>query len=374
MQTGGGQKESNLNYINFAKSNQKPIALIPAYKPSNNLISLADNLLQNNFIVIIVNDGSPSAFDDIFGALNKNAILLKNAINLGKGAALKYGINHALSTFPLATCIITLDCDGQHQIKDVINLYDRFCANGSDFAIGVRNFGAESATPLRSKFGNNLTIFIFKTLFGKAIKDTQSGLRAFNLVFAKKLLSLPYNGYEFEMQMLILACNSNVKILQVPITTIYIDNNASSHFNPILDSLSIYAVLFRHIGNSLFTAMIDYVVFVISFTLGFSLLASMIGGRIVAGSFNFIVGKKFVFKSKGNIWFEIFSYAMLTIILMLISMKSIAVFSAYSGISEILVKPFCEAGIFAISFLVQRFFIFRFKAKILDDTGGGGFK
>lgn len=253
----------------------------------------------------------------------------------------------------------------------MINLYARFCANGTDFAIGVRSFNAESATPFRSKFGNNLTTFMFKTLFGKAVKDTQSGLRAFNFTFAKKLLSLPYNGYEFEMQMLILACNSDVKILQVPISTIYIDNNASSHFNPILDSLSIYAVLFRHIGNSLLTAMIDYVVFVISFTLGFSLLTAMVNGRIIAGSFNFVVGKNFVFKSKENVKFEIFGYAILTIILMLISMKSIAIFSAYSGISEILVKPFCEAGIFAISFLVQRFFIFRFRAKILDDTGGG---
>lgn len=298
--------------------------------------------------------------------------MLKNAINLGKGAALKYGINYALSAFPLASCIITLDCDGQHKISDVLNLRARFCEKGADFAIGKRSFSAESTTPFRSKFGNNLTTFMFKALFGKSIKDTQSGLRAFNFAFAKKLLSLPYNRYEFEMQMLILACNSDMKILQVPISTIYIDNNASSHFNPILDSLSIYAVLFRHIGNSLLTAMIDYVVFVISFTLGFSLLASMVCGRIIAGSFNFIVGKKFVFKSKGNVKFEIFSYAVLTIILMLISMKSIAAFSAYSGISEILVKPFCEAGIFAISFLVQRFFIFRFRAKILDDTGGGG--
>ncbi|MGX3011078.1 GtrA family protein [Helicobacter sp. 23-1044] len=318
-----------------------------------------------NFIVIVINDGSPSAFGCVFNALD-SAIVLKNAVNLGKGAALKNGINYAINAFPNASCIITMDCDLQHSIKDVLNLRDKFLANNADFAIGVRSFSAESKTPFRSKFGNKLTALAFKILFGKHIKDTQSGLRAFNIPFAKNLLSLPQNGYEFEMQMLILAANSDVKILQISIKTIYIDNNASSHFNPIFDSLSIYCVLLRHIGNSLLTALIDYVVFVFCFVVGFSLLWAMICGRIVAGSFNFIVGKKFVFKSKGNMWVEMLSYVMLTIILMLISMKSIAIFSAHSGISEILVKPFCEAGIFAISFLVQRFFIFRLRAKFLD--------
>lgn len=347
------------------------IALIPAYKPSKELISLCMSLLKNHFIVIVVNDGSPSAFDDVFNKLDSKVILLKNAINLGKGAALKHGINYIINTFGNAKCIITLDCDGQHRIDDVLNLANRFSANNANLAIGVRCFNAKHKVPFRSKFGNNLTALFFRMLFGKRIKDTQSGLRAFDIDFAKKILPLHFNGYEFEMQMLILACNSDTKILQVPISTIYIDNNASSHFNPIFDSLSIYAVLFRHIGNSLLTALIDYVVFVFSFSLGFSLLTSMTSGRIIAGSFNFIIGKTFVFKSKGNVIFEIISYVMLTIILMLISMKIIVVFSAYSGISEILIKPFCEALIFAISFLVQRFIIFRFKAKILDDMGGG---
>ncbi|RDU64798.1 GtrA family protein [Helicobacter sp. MIT 14-3879] len=209
-------------------------------------------------------------------------------------------------------------------------------------------------------------------MFGKKLKDTQSGLRAFTPSFARNILGILYNGYEFEMQMLISACNNNIKILQVPIKTIYIDNNSSSHFNPIFDSLSIYFVLFRHIGNSLLTALIDYVVFVIAFSLNFSLLVSMISGRIVAGSFNFIIGKRFVFKTKSNLKFEIISYLILTIILMLISMQGIKLITHYSGINEIIIKPICELMIFAISFLIQRFFIFSSKAEILDFKSNGG--
>ena len=328
---------------------------------------MVDELLSKHYEVVVVNDGSPSEFDMVFSCLNKKVHLLKNAINLGKGASLKYGLNYILTTFSSLTCIITLDCDGQHSIEDVCKLKQAFLTNDNlDLVLGVRTF--EGKIPLRSSFGNKTTRLLFQTMFGTNIQDTQSGLRLLSPSFARTMLRNPYNGYEFEMQMLIESCNKGLRILQVPIQAIYINNNASSHFNPIFDSLSIYFVLFRHIGNSLLTALIDYVVFVISFTLGASLLVCMVSGRIVAGSFNFIVGKHFVFKTKANLKFELISYTILTIVLMCISMQGIAFISHYSGISEVIIKPICELTIFAISFLVQRFFIFTSKAEILDST------
>ena len=344
------------------------VALIPAYKPTLALSRIVDSLLEHNIIVVVINDGSPKSFDHVFLALDERVDILKNAINLGKGAALKHGLNHIINTYTQCKAIITLDCDGQHKIEDCLALIEAFLTHKNiDLALGVRAF--EGKVPFRSNIGNRLTRGIFRIMFGKKILDTQSGLRAFNLDFASDMLKIPYNGYEFEMQMLILACDKNMQILQVPIHTIYIDSNASSHFNPIFDSLSIYFVLFRHIGNSLITACLDYIVFAIAFSLGYSLLSCMIAGRIIAGSFNFLVGKMLVFKTKSNLAFEIISYTLLTIALMLISMQGIRFISQQSGISEIVIKPICELMIFAISFLVQRLFIFATKSEIVE--GGG---
>lgn len=341
------------------------VVLIPSFKPTLELLDITSSLLDSNISVVIVNDGSPKSFETIFSQINKKAILLHNAVNLGKGAALKNGINFILNNYPNLELIITADSDGQHTIKDILKLRDMFFNNKDvDLVIGVREF--KDKVPFRSKFGNKITRIIFRGMFGKFIQDTQTGLRAFTPSFARIMLRNAYSGYEFEMQMLIEACNRNMKILQVPIKTIYINNNAQSHFNPIFDSLSIYFVLFRHIWNSVLTALIDYVVFVVAFSLGFGLLASMISGRIFAGSFNFIVGKTIVFKTKANLKFELISYIFLAIALMLISMQGIKFISYYSGISEIIAKPICELMIFAISFLVQRFFIFTSKAQILD--------
>ena len=75
------------------------IALIPAYKPSLELIDITNSLLKNNIIVVVVNDGSGESFDDVFLRLDKKVVVLKNAVNLGKGAALKHGINHIINNY-----------------------------------------------------------------------------------------------------------------------------------------------------------------------------------------------------------------------------------------------------------------------------------
>lgn len=379
METGYGKYKTGKIPVTF--DNGGGIVLIPAYKPTDSLIEFVGELLCSDFAVVVVNDGSPQDFDSVFSSLPPQVSILRHAINLGKGAALKSGINSILTQKKRYSCIITADCDGQHSLEDIKKLYQTFIQNDVDLALGVRDF--DKSVPLRSRFGNKLTQKLFKLMYGKNIADTQTGLRAFSYEFAKNLLKIPYNGYEFEMDMLIQACNNTYKILQTPIHTIYIDNNASSHFNPFLDSLNIYFVLFRHITNSLITALLDYVVFVLSFGLSGSLFVSMLCGRIIAGSFNFIIGKRFVFKSKNNMSFEIISYCFLTLILMLLSYKGIEILSVYSGVSEIIIKPICELGIFAISFLVQRFVIFKPQSEViqlrkqddscdLKNTSGGG--
>ena len=45
--------------------------------------------------------------------------VLRHAVNLGKGAALKTGINHALCAFPGLIGIVTADADGQHHPEDI---------------------------------------------------------------------------------------------------------------------------------------------------------------------------------------------------------------------------------------------------------------
>src|ERR1700676_1828863 len=97
------------------------VLLIPAYRPSEVLPDLVTNLLtQDQFAVIqsiiIVDDGSGPEFAPIFSQLEARpcVTILRHAVNLGKGAALKTGFNNFLLAFPDAAGVVTADADGQH--------------------------------------------------------------------------------------------------------------------------------------------------------------------------------------------------------------------------------------------------------------------
>jgi hypothetical protein len=112
----------------------------------------------------------------------------------------------------------------------------------------VRSFAAD--VPLRSRFGNSLTQWIFRMLMGKDVKDTQTGLRAIPRSMIPALLKMKAPGYDFEMEMLIEAVRSHAPLACVPIETVYIDGNKSSHFRPLADSVRIYIVFVRFLTST----------------------------------------------------------------------------------------------------------------------------
>jgi len=51
--------------------------------------------------------------------------LVHHAVNLGKGAALKTGMNYALVHFPNCCGVVTADADGQHHPEDIVRVAQR---------------------------------------------------------------------------------------------------------------------------------------------------------------------------------------------------------------------------------------------------------
>ena len=78
------------------------VALVPAYNPSEQFVSVVRELAASDFAgVIVVNDGSDPEYDRYFSEIRTldKVCLLRHAVNLGKGAALKNGLNHAYCHF-----------------------------------------------------------------------------------------------------------------------------------------------------------------------------------------------------------------------------------------------------------------------------------
>lgn len=221
--------------------------LIPAYNPDSRLIQLAEELKAARLPVIVVDDGSACECQPIFETLAARglATVLRLHMNQGKGAAMKEGIAFIQRNFPDHDGVVAMDADGQHLVADAVLVGAVLEGGGGALILGARAF--YRSVPFRSRLGNIITRRIFNTLTGLRLTDTQSGLRGLPRRLFPELLGLGGTRYEFELEMLLLCRALRVPIREVPIHTIYLDKNRSSHFRPVADSLRIYARLARYL-------------------------------------------------------------------------------------------------------------------------------
>lgn len=248
--------------------NDEILIIIPAYNPPKKEFDKLLNKLKKGFKnILIVNDGSDSDFDSFFANLKTDFQVLKHEDNMGKGAAIKTAYNYALDNYKDDLVYVVMDCDNQHDIEDMIKCCQEAIKYPNSLVLGVRDIDSYNV-PLRSKLGNKITCLMFKWLFNKNISDTQTGLRAVSKEIARKLKDIPGNRFNYELKCLIQACEENITIREVPIKTIYIDNNKESKFNPFKDSIIIY----KEFINYYLKLFIPYVVSLLMFLIIFYFL------------------------------------------------------------------------------------------------------
>lgn len=223
------------------RNNMDTVIMIPAYKPCELMIGTVRELKAEGFDILIIDDGSGDEYKEIFNRVKDDAVVLSYPKNRGKGYAMKYGMQKLSEVFPQCRYFITADADGQHSTHDILNINQELHC-GRSFILGTRTLTKEA--PLRSRFGNSLSRFIFTIASGLYLSDNQTGLRGFSTEHIEWMTRIGGNRYEYEMNMLIFAVKQRIKIHTVPIEAIYIDDNSSSHFNPVLDTLRIHKRIF----------------------------------------------------------------------------------------------------------------------------------
>jgi len=342
------------------KSNKEYAFIIPAYNPDEHLIELIDNIRKNsNLAIFIIDDGSKKDTQKFFKEIEdknyKDVVILKHAINMGKGAALKTVFNYILVNYPNIKGVVTLDSDGQHSIKDCLRVLKVLETKNSSLVLGYRSFSRD--IPLKSYIGNNISKFIYKIVLGRSFQDTQTGLRGLNREFMKECLKIKSNRFEFETEQLAIATQKNLDIDEIAIETIYIENNKASSFRPLVDSVKIYFVLFRYGITSIITALSDFIVFLIALSMGASIFwANMIARTVSIGVQYFLIGK-YVFFSKATlksfIIFSIYVY-----IMGIVSASTQVLLVKDFNTPVVPTKIIVEGLLFFVNFAFLRLFIF----------------
>ncbi len=333
--------------------------LIPAYQPGEPLPVLVEALLDLGArALIVINDGSgPESqpyLDRIAGRAHVHVI--HHAVNLGKGAALKTGMNYALVHFPGCSGVVTADADGQHHPEDVVRVAQRLREAPGTLVMGVRTFG--SRVPLRSLIGNRATSVLLRLMVGQKLSDTQTGLRGIPATLIPHLLRVPSTGYEFELDMLMACKHQGYPIWQEPIRTIYLEGNRHSHFHPILDSMRIYVLLLRFSLLSLLTAVIDNVAFVLLLGMTGSIARSQAVARLLGMTFQYLGARSVVFHSRQRQAVVLPKYVLLVICNGFLSYGLIRLLHDGLGVRTIAAKLLAEGLLFIANFAIQRDFVF----------------
>lgn len=345
--------------------NGKVVFIVPALNPDEKLLGVIRGLKAEGATdILLVNDGSDSSCAEIFQeAESLGCVVFSHYKNMGKGRALKDAFNYVYYAFPEFDAVVTLDADGQHLTKDILAVAKETLAYPECLVLGARSFDKD--VPLRSKFGNTMTRQVMRLFCNIKIRDTQTGLRGFSRELLSRFLTAKGERYEYELNVLLDAKEMGIKIREVPIDTVYIDENRSSHFNPIKDSLRIYSQFVKYIFAALVSLGLDLSLFTLfvylfkSVSPEWYIFISTVGARAVSSLVNFMINKKAVFRSGGRTLGQAVGYYVLVVFNMLVS--SLAVNHVVKALlwNETLVKLCVDTVLFFFNFFVQRELIFK---------------
>lgn len=342
------------------------IALIPAFEPESMLLSLIREIREAGWEIIVVNDGSGPAFSDIFKQASKQAVVLTHTKNYGKGRAIKTGLAYMKEHFVGNYTVVTMDADGQHQVSDAVRVCEAAERLPGTLFLGSRQL--KDNVPLRSHFGNTVTRYVYSFSTGLRIHDTQTGLRAFGDELLPILLDIGGERYEYEMNVLLVFARKKIPMEEIKISTIYINNNASSHFDTITDSYRTYKEIIKFSASSLISFLVDYSLYGLlnALTGGLGLPAGLtvsnIFARIGSASVNYAINRKLVFKSDKNIWKSAISYFALAVVILAGNTLVLNLLVELLGMNRYVAKLLTELFFFMLSWLGQRFLIFKKEA------------
>jgi len=208
--------------------------IVPAYDAATTVGGVVDALRGAlGLPIIVVDDGSTDATGKI--ALAHGADLLTHARNRGKGAALRTGLREAARRgFRVA---ITVDADGQHPAQSA-----RMVLGAADdpraLVLGVRDLVRDGAPP-RNRFGNRVSNFFLSFFSGRALRDTQCGLRRYPIP-ETLVLGTRSNGYAFEGEVVLRAVDACLPVVEIPVTVVYPPSGEGrSHFRGVIDPVKI---------------------------------------------------------------------------------------------------------------------------------------
>jgi len=200
-------------------NNANVYVVVPCYNEAQVIRSTLIGLLDQQYAVILVDDGST---DDTIEQISDLEIhYLQHVFNMGQGAALQTGMSYALSQKNMEY-VVHFDADGQHAVDDIKRLVLLNKENRIDVVLGSRfmkNEDLEKVPKMRRfvlKIGRMINWFFFKV----KLTDAHNGFRVLSRK-AVESIDLKENGSAHASEILGTIKQAGLSFMEAPVTINY---------------------------------------------------------------------------------------------------------------------------------------------------------
>jgi glycosyltransferase involved in cell wall biosynthesis len=197
---------------------RRTVAVIPAYNEERYIGSVVLKTLPLVDTVIVVDDGSTDATAQI--AQRAGALVVRHEENRGKGMALNTGFRRAREMAPDA--LVLLDGDGQHLPEESQSVLAPVLNGDADIVVGSRYLTGNSGVPATRAWGHGIFTRLTNVVTGTRVTDSQCGFRAFS-PRALDSITFASEGFTVESEMQFLANQHGLRLVEVPITSDYVE-------------------------------------------------------------------------------------------------------------------------------------------------------
>lgn len=209
--------------------------LIPAFNEARHIEAVIQGVQAHLEDILVYDDGSKD--DTAAIAERAGARVMRHEVNQGKGATLADGLawiaDHGFDA------ALALDADGQHRPDEIPRFLEAM--EQADLIVGSRMSECKSMPFVR--WATNVVMsWLVSRLARASMPDTQCGFRLVRCAAWKRMVVRTRN-FDFESEMLVNAGRQGMRILSVPVSTVYGDEE--SKINPILDSLRFFKMVWR---------------------------------------------------------------------------------------------------------------------------------
>lgn len=211
---------------------------IPAFEAAPSIAAVVGRVLAIGAEVVVVDDGSEDGTGDAARACG--VPVLTNAVNLGKGRALKVAFDHLFARGYDA--VLTLDADGQHPPEEIPKLLAPW-REGADLVLGTRAHLYSAMGRVR-RASNGTSSWLISHVAGATLPDCQTGYRLYSRSLIQTL-GFPEARFEAESAVLVRAVRRGFRVVGVPVRLDEADGRATSHYRPLVDSLRIAGAVAR---------------------------------------------------------------------------------------------------------------------------------